>query len=90
MKTTWRHPGYDALNEKSKPVVVKTYSRPGVSPDPQVSVGCTMRNFTTLELLDDGTLQVRDRDLDKAVNLGRAKEAMEAMAYSMNMLKIHF
>lgn len=86
MNTTWRHPGYDAINERDRNPV------PPITPraQPYPLVGVTLNAGNTLELLDNETLQIRVRNSDEAINLGPAKDAVLALGDAMCRLQIHF
>jgi hypothetical protein len=90
MKTTWRYPAYDAINERAREPVPAPAQAHSPAPLAQPSIGITMVNSTVLELLDDGNLQVRIRGTEQAINLGRGAHAMQALVYALDMLSIHF
>lgn len=56
---------------------------------PESQVGCTMFESSTLELMDDGTMQVRNRNTDVTINLGQAVFAAKAMREALDRLSIH-
>jgi hypothetical protein len=69
-----------------KPMVTE----PEVPVAPYTTIGITMYRSTTLELLNDGTLQIRLRGSEHSINLGPAREAAQAMTQAMDGLRIHF
>jgi hypothetical protein len=85
-QTTWR---YSALTETGKMTSTGIDQRVSQEDKAEAQVGCTLLEGATLELLDDGTLQVRNRHTDLAVNLGQAHMATKAMREALDRLAIH-
>lgn len=52
----------------------------------QVNIGVTLTNSATMEMLDDGTVQVRIRGTQHAINLGPAQAGMDALQEAVSQL----
>jgi hypothetical protein len=57
---------------------------------PESRIGVTLGHGCTLELMDDNTLQLLNRDTKETLNLGPAPSAGSALQYALERLQIHF
>jgi hypothetical protein len=86
-QTTWR---YSALNETSKMIRTGIDQRMSQEDKAEAQIGCALFEGATLELMDDGTMQVRNHNTDLAINLGQAAMAANAMREALDRLAIHY